>query len=113
MPRPSRGEIWFVDFNPIRGHEQAGLRPALVVSTDQFNQGPADLAVVAPLTTRDRGVPLHVRVDPPDGGIREASFVMTEALRSVSTDRFDNRKGTVADATMREVEDRIRVLLEL
>ena len=51
---PSRGEIWMVDLNPTRGHEQAGVRPALVVSVDTFNHGPAGLAVVLPVTSRLR-----------------------------------------------------------
>ena len=48
---PSRGEIWMVDLNSARGHEQAGVRPALVVSVDTFNHGPAGLAVVLPVTS--------------------------------------------------------------
>jgi len=43
--KPARGEIWLVDLNPTRGHEQAGKRPALVVSVDLFNFGPAELVV--------------------------------------------------------------------
>ena len=46
MITPSRGEIWMVDLNPARGHEQAGYRPCLVVSVDLFNHGPAELVVV-------------------------------------------------------------------
>ena len=48
---PSRGEIWGADLNPVRGHKQAGVRPCLVVSTDAFNHGPAELVMVAPITT--------------------------------------------------------------
>ena len=66
---PSRGEVWLVDLNPTRGHEQAGLRPGLVVSTDAFNHGPAELVVILPLTTRARGIPLHVAVNPPEGEV--------------------------------------------
>ncbi|MGI6209653.1 MAG: type II toxin-antitoxin system PemK/MazF family toxin [Anaerolineae bacterium] len=67
---PSRGDIWLVDLGPTPGHEQAGRRPALVVSTDAFNQGPAGLVVVLPITTTERGIPLHVPVNPPEGGVR-------------------------------------------
>ena len=51
MSSPARGEVWLADLNPVRGHEQAGRRPVLVVSEDLFNQGPAGLAVVLPLTS--------------------------------------------------------------
>lgn len=62
MVAPSRGEIWLVDLSPVRGHEPAGRRPALVISVDEFNHGPAGLVHVIPLTTKERGIPLHVEV---------------------------------------------------
>ena len=110
---PSRGEVWLVDLDPTRGHEQAGLRPALVVSDDVFNHGPAGLAVVLPLTTRARGVPLHVAVDPPEGGLRERSFVKCEDVRSLAKERLSQRWGFVSRQTMTRVEDRLRILLQL
>src|SRR5260221_14200155 len=54
--RPSFGDVWIVDLEPIRGHEQGGTRPAGVVSTDALNHAPADLGIVAPLTRAARGV---------------------------------------------------------
>ena len=109
----SRGEIWIVNLNPTRGREQHGMRPALVVSTDGFNHGRANLVVVVPLTTTRRGIPLHVQIDPPDGGVRETSYAMCEAVRSISTDRLQRAWGTVELDTLALVEDRLRVVLEL
>ncbi len=113
MTIPSRGDIWLVDLNPTRGHEQAGSRPALVVSVDVFNQGPAGLTVVVPLTTRDKRIPLHVEIGPPQGGLRHRSFAKCEDIRSVSTERLATRLGAVSDAVVRQVEDRLRILLGL
>jgi mRNA interferase MazF len=112
-PLPSRGEIWMVDLNPTRGREQAGVRPALVVSVDTFNHGPAALAVVLPLTSRAKGIPLHVTVDPPEAGLSMRSFIKTEDVRSVAIERLTRRLGQVTDATMARVEDRLRILLGL
>ncbi len=109
----SRGEIWLSDLNPVRAHEQAGTRPVLVVSADAFNHGPAQLVVVVPLTTRDREIPLRVRIEPPDGGVGEPSFAMCEAVRSISTDRLVRRWGAVESTTIVAIEDRLRILLEL
>jgi mRNA interferase MazF len=109
----SRGEIWLVDFDPTRGREQRGRRPALVVSTDPFNHGPANLVVVVPLTTRERRIPMHIPLEPPDGGVRETSFAMCEMVRSVSTGRFVECWGTVERQTLALVEDRLRILLQL
>ena len=110
---PSRGEIWLINLNPARGHEQVGVRPGLVVSTNIFNHGPAGLVVILPLTTRDRGIPLHVSLEPPEGGVQQQSFAKTEDIRSVSTERLIKRWGEVSPATLAAVEDRLRILLEL
>jgi mRNA interferase MazF len=111
--KPARGEIWLVDLNPTRGHEQAGKRPALVISVDLFNAGPAGLVVVLPITTKDKKIPLHVRINPPEGGIRETSFIKCEDIRSVSTERLLARLGEVSQDTISEIEDRIKILLGL
>ena len=112
-PKPSRGEVWLVNLNSTRGHEQAGIRPALVVSTDGFNHGPAGLVVVLPLTTTWRGIPLHVPMAPPEGGVRQQSYAKCEDIRSISTGRLMERWGAVSVDTMALVEDRLRILLEL
>lgn len=88
---PARGDVWLVDLNPTRGHEQAGIRPAAVVSVDLFNHGPAGLIVVLPMTSTDRRIPMHVPIDPPEGGVRHRSFVKCEDVRAVSTARLVRR----------------------
>lgn len=113
MTEIQRGSVWRVDLDPTRGHEQAGVRPALVLSVDGFNQGPAGLAIVAPLTTRSRPIGSHVRIAPPDGGLRMVSFVKCEDVRSVSTQRFIEPWGRVSSEVMNQVEDWLRTLLGL
>lgn len=110
---PRRGEIWTVDFDPTRGHEQSGTRPALVLSATLFNLGPADLVVVLPLTTRNKHIPMHIRVAPPEAGLPAVSFIKCEDIRSVSTSRLIRRWGQVSPATLAQVEDTVRILLEL
>lgn len=113
MSEPNRGEIWLIDLNPVRGREQAGVRPGLVVSTDLFNHSPADLVILAPLTTRKKGIRSHVPIKPPEGGLDRASYIKCEDIRSVSKDRLIKRLGVVSPPTVAEVEDRLRILLEL
>jgi len=110
---PSRGQVWKVDLSPTVGHEQTGTRPALVVSVDAFNQGPRDLAVVLPITSQAKGIPFHVRIEPPEGGLSMRSFVKCEDIRSISKLRLKTRLGAVLPQTMAEVEDRLRILLSL
>lgn len=59
---PKQGDIIMLDFSPQTGHEQKGQRPAFVVSNEVFN-GLTNLAIVCPVTSTDRGFPLHVRLD--------------------------------------------------
>lgn len=113
MREPSRGEVWLVDLNPTRGHEQTGTRPGLVLSVDLFNHGPAGLVVMLPLSTVAKGIPFHVELNPPEGGLKQKSFVKCEDVRSVAKDRLLRRYGTVSPRTMAAVEDRLRILLNL
>ena len=110
---PSRGEIWMVDLNPVRGHEQAGLRPCLVVSVDLFNHGPADLLVVLPVTSKDKQIPLHVPIEPQGSGLDLRSYIKCEDIRSISKDRLAQHKGYAPKEVMVLVEDRLRILLQL
>jgi mRNA interferase MazF len=113
IPAPARAEVWDVNFDPAIGHEQAGTRPALVISVDAFNSGPADLVVVSPMTRTNRNIRWHVRVAPPEGGLAAESFVLCEGVRSVSKARLKRRRGRVSETAMLKVEDRLRILLGL
>jgi mRNA interferase MazF len=102
-----------VNLSPTVGREQAGTRPALIVSADPLNRGPRGLVMVAPITGTDRGITSHVHVDPPQGGLSKQSVIMVEQLWSVSKDRLDRRLGSVAADTMQKVERILRMLLDL
>jgi mRNA interferase MazF len=52
MSQASRGEIWLVGLDPTKGRDQSGMRPALIISVDIFNHGPAELVVVIPITSK-------------------------------------------------------------
>ena len=110
MSAPLRGEIWAVDLNPVRGHEQAGRRPCLVISDDIYNQGPAARHIVLPVTSRKKGIPYHLVVSPPEGGLKMTSYVMCDDIRSVSRERFAERLGTVSGRTMFVVRESLEVL---
>lgn len=113
MAEPARGEIWLVDLNPVRGHEQAGRRPGLVVSVDAFNRSPAELVVILPLTSWAKGIPFHLEVRPPEGGLQRPSYIKCEDIRPVSKERLSKHLGKVSRSTLEAVEDRLRILLDL
>jgi mRNA interferase MazF len=111
---PRRGEIWLADLNPTRGHEQAGSRPILVISNDTFNRGPAGLVLALPLTRTQRNIPLHVAVDPPEGGLTSRSYIICDSIRSFSKDRLGSSPwGMLSLNTMLQVENILRVLMKL
>lgn len=113
MSNASRGEIWLVGLDPTKGREQAGMRPALIISVDQFNHGAAELIIVIPITSKAKGIPLHIEIKPPEGGLTMTSFAKCEDVRSISSARLIRRFGKVSTQTIDEVEDRLRILLGL
>jgi mRNA interferase MazF len=113
LSKISRGEVWLVDLNPVRGHEQAGKRPGLVISVDLFNQSPSGLIIVLPITSKDKGIPFHVEINPHDGGLNVQSFIKCEDVRSISVERLINRLGVVSNEILAEVEERLKILMGL
>lgn len=105
--------MWLADLSPTRGREQSGRRPVVLISTDSLNQGKSGLVVVCPITTRDRRIRTHIRVSPPEGGLTKTSFILTEAVRSISKDRLHSYLGIVSQRTVLQAEDVLRILLEL
>jgi mRNA interferase MazF len=115
MPRRlHRGEIWLADLRPTRGHEPAAACPVVIISTNTFNYGPADLVFVLPLTHTDRRLPMHVLIDPPEGGVSARSYIVCDALRTIAKERLGPRAwGSVSAATLRKVVDYLCILTAL
>lgn len=113
MTNPNRGEVWTVSLDPTRGHEQAGSRPCLVLSVNEFNHGRAGLVVVLPITSRIRTIPSHVRLPRGEAGLRQDSVVKCEEVRCISKERLATRWGAVAPSTISAVESRVRLILGL
>ena len=118
MPGPSpfscrRGDTWWAALDPVRGHEQAGWRPVLIVSDDAFNRSPLGMALVVPLTRTLRGWATRLRIDPPEGGVTAPSEIMCDQLRAITTERLQRRLGLVDAATLERVSEVLRRLLAI
>lgn len=111
--KPIRGEIWLTDLDPVVGHEQAKLRPCLIISDDDFNSTASKLAVIIPLTSQYRNTPWYVEVDPPNGGLNKISYIMCNHVRTVSHLRFSKKCGLIDNDTIKQVEFRICMLFGL
>ncbi len=98
-----------IDLNPVVGHEQSGIRPALVVSDDLFNHGPAEIIIILPITSKFRGLRTHVELA--GDYLTKKSYVKTEDIRSVSIRRLIKKIGQVDEPVMRAIEERLKYLL--
>lgn len=106
-----QGEVWFCDLDPTRGREQAGRRPALVVSVDALGKGASALAIVVPITTTAQDNPIRPAIRKGEGGLREESWALPDMVRSVSRTRLIERWGRVSDETLQAVAGRVRLLV--
>lgn len=120
MPPPRRGELYWVDFNPARGSEQAGFRPALIIQNDIGNERAAT-TIVAALSTTHRPMPQHVGIEPRDvvrisardAGLRQTSEVKAEQILTISRDRLQTRIGALSKEKLVEVNRALRISLAL
>jgi mRNA interferase MazF len=102
-----------VDLDPVVGHEQGGRRPFLLVSINPMNRSASRMTIGVPLTTTDRGNELHVRLDPPEGGLTRVSYAMPEMTRSISMDRLRRRLGFASPDNVEVVAKRVGILVGL
>ena len=107
-----RGEIWLVDLGEPIGREQAGRRPAVIVSADRLNESPAGVVIVVPCTTTYRGLPSHVELDPENSGLHAVSYAKCEDVKSVSDQRLVARLGTAHDEVLFVLSRALRFLLD-
>ncbi len=96
MARILRGEIRWADLNPVRGHEQAGERPVLVLSHDVFNERSGTVIAVALTSQEPRaGFPLTMEILA--RGLPKRSWVKISQIRTLSTERIGRRLARVSD----------------
>ena len=109
---PARGEVWLVNWNPARGSEQAGKRPALVIQNDIGNEK-APTIIVAAISGSVKIYPMNVKLDPPEGGLKISSIVKTSQILTVSKERLEKRFGQISPGKMQEVNHAIKLSLDL
>lgn len=109
-----RGSIWFVDLDPVEGHEQGKKRPCLIVSDDLFNASASGLVAVVPITKRQRPMVWFIPIDASEGGLKMQSYIISNQVRVISVARLiGSPLGTVSSLTMIKVERSLRLLLGL
>ena len=111
-----RGEIYFVDLNPVRGREQAGQRPVLVLSVDEINRLPLVVTVVVGTSGQNvpRDYPTNVRVTTEESGLPSETVFLCFQVRSLDGRRFARpAAGRLGADAMEKVERAVRHCLGL
>jgi mRNA interferase MazF len=112
----TRGEIYFVDLDPIVGREQGGKRPVLVFSIDVINRAPLTITVIP--GTDGAKVPkdfrTNVRIPAEDSGLPRETVFLCFQMRALDHSRFPQQAaGQLSAARMQNVEDAVRYCLGL
>ena len=115
LPRCSRGEIWMLNWEPRRGSDQGGHRPALVVQSDLGNHAPgARTTIVVPLTTQGRPFVFYVPIPKTkDSGLPADSWANCTQLFTVDKARLEKKLGKATVAQMAKVGEALKGTLEL
>ena len=110
MARILRGEIRWADLNPVRGREQAGLRPVLILSHDVFNDRSGTVITVALTSQEPRaGFPLTVESNAP--GLPKRSWVKISQIRTLAVERIGRRLTRVPDEELTRVVEGLNEII--
>ena len=107
---PDQGSLVWLEFSPLAGREQAGRRPAIVLTTRAYH-AVSSLAVVCPVTSKSRGWPMEVKL--PEG-LAIGGVVLVDQVRSIDrAARHLSVAGTVPSSVLDEIDARLAPLLSL
>ena len=109
MARILRGDIRWADLNPVRGSEQAGLRPVVVLSHDVFNERSGTVIAMA-LTGQEPRAGFPLTVETRAKGLPKRSWIKTSQIRTLAVERIGRR---IARASAEELERAIEGLNEI
>jgi mRNA interferase MazF len=105
---PDAGDLVWVDFSPQAGREQAGRRPAVVLSARIYNDK-ASLAVVCPVTSQAKGYPFEIAIP---AGIAVRGVILADQLKSLDwRQRQVQKAGRIPPAALEQIRKRVAALL--
>ena len=104
-------EIWYVDLNPVKGSEQAGYRPVVIISGNMLNQY-LRVVIACPLTTKIKNYKGNLILEPDMvNGLSEISEVLTFHVRSISKERFVKKIGEISIGELHEIKKCLNEIL--
>ena len=102
MARILRGEIRWAELNPVRGHEQAGRRPVLILSHDIFNERSGTVIAVA-ITSQEPRAGFPLTLESKAAGLSKRSWIKISQIRTLSVDRIGSRLGRASEEELARV----------
>jgi len=110
VARILRGDIYWADLNPVRGSEQAGLRPVVVLSHEVFNQHSGTVIAVAVTSQPQRtGFPLTLELS--SSRLPKQSWVKISQIRTLSVERLGKKIGTVTPEELVQIVEGLNEIL--
>jgi mRNA interferase MazF len=110
MARILRGDVRWADLNPVRGREQAGQRPVLVLSHDVFNDRSGTVIAVA-MTSQEPHAGFPLTLESKATGLKKRSWVKISQIRTLSVDRIGGRLARASDEELARVLDGLNEIL--
>ena len=110
-----RGDVCLARLNPVRGSEQSGSRPVIIVSRDAINRS-SPVVIAVPITTFQAGrriYPSQVRINAPSGGLRVDSVALCEQVRAMSKDRLVETWGSLSPPVIKEIDRALLIAMDL
>jgi mRNA interferase MazF len=104
MARILRGDIWWADLNPVRGHEQAGTRPVLIISHDVFNARSGTVIALA-ITSQSPSAGYPLTMELISAELPKRSWVKISQIRTLSVERLSTYLGYVSAEELNEIID--------
>jgi mRNA interferase MazF len=102
MARILRGDIFWADLNPTKGHEQAGMRPVLILSRDVFNEKSGTVIAIA-LTSQPQRASFPLTLELTGPKLPKQTWAKISQIRTLSVERIGKRLGRVSDQELQLV----------
>jgi mRNA interferase MazF len=110
MARILRGDVRWAELDPVRGHEQAGRRPVVVLSHDVFNERSGTVIALA-LTSQEPRAGFPLTLESKAAGLTKRSWVKISQIRTLSVDRIGTRVARASEEELARVVDGLNEIL--
>lgn len=107
-----QGEIWYANLNPIKGQEQAGVRPVVVISGNLLNTH-LNIVICCPLTTKIKNYKGNVVLKPSSKNkLKQSSEILTFHVRSISKERLTKKIGEITTEEIRTIKQTMNEIMD-